>query len=156
MSKVPYNKTARYRQSLKKYTAKRRAWLDDKKNHPCEDCGHTFHPAAMQFHHVRGRKKFTVGNLTRSNKSLEAEMGKCVLLCANCHFVRHHSPPSEWELERLLTKWEKEARMRPPEYRAPKCWKCGKETPNGMYHIFFRGGRREAHLCKKCGGKYAV
>jgi hypothetical protein len=126
------------------------------KQQPCADCGFCFHPAAMQFHHVRGKKSFTIGSRIKSvsRGALEAEIAKCVLLCANCHAIRENCPPTEWELERLLSQWEKTARMRPAEYRFPKCWKCGRLMKRGMYHIFFRGGLREAHLCRKCGKPY--
>jgi hypothetical protein len=53
-------------------------------------------------------------------------------------------------LEALLRKWTVKA-YKPPEYRAPKCWGCGKEMYGEMWHVFFRGVEREAHLCKECG-----
>jgi 5-methylcytosine-specific restriction endonuclease McrA len=55
----------------------------------CADCGGTFHRAAMDFHHVDGRDDDKNISWIHSWKSLEEELKKCVLLCANCHRVRH-------------------------------------------------------------------
>lgn len=59
------------------------------KSFPCVDCGGTFHPAAMEFDHVRGSKKFNIGVKAMSRPDLIEEMAKCELRCANCHATRH-------------------------------------------------------------------
>lgn len=53
----------------------------------CVICGYNRFRGALDFHHVKGRKKFSVGNIgySRSWKKLKAELDKCVLVCANCH-----------------------------------------------------------------------
>ena len=61
-----------------------------KASHGCCICGENF-PAAMDFHHL-GDKEETISKL--SNRSwriprVQAEMDKCVLLCANCHRKVH-------------------------------------------------------------------
>jgi len=44
----------------------------------------------MHFHHVRGPKLFNIGNsLGKSLATIETEIAKCVILCANCHILRH-------------------------------------------------------------------
>lgn len=61
------------------------------KSGPCADCGLTFHPAAMDFDHVRGTKVIEVAQAYRRMFSLErlmAEIAKCDLVCAICHRVR--------------------------------------------------------------------
>ena len=77
---------------LEYYQKKReenRAWLDSLKERPCDDCGGEFHPRVMEFHHLRD-KKFLVSNVTmRARKKVLAEIEKCVLLCVNCHRMRH-------------------------------------------------------------------
>ena len=71
-----------------------REWLWAEKSNPCERCGGTFHPVAMQFDHLPGFKKvFEVGVSSRSKgiQALKAERAKCQLLCANCHaIIGHH------------------------------------------------------------------
>lgn len=60
------------------------------------------------------------------------------------------------ELKRMLEQWEPEAKMQPPAYRFAKCWNCGRSLYFGMWHLFFEEGRREAHICARCGEKYGV
>jgi hypothetical protein len=70
---------------------------------PCADCGRTFHPVAMHWHHLPGtRKKASLGDLAKrgSRKRVLEEIAKCELICANCHAVRtfvrsKHSLPGE-------------------------------------------------------------
>lgn len=63
----------------------------------CVKCGWSGHPAAFEFHHVRG-KDFAIGSA--ANKSwavVRRELKKCELLCSNCHRIEH-SRSSEPEL----------------------------------------------------------
>ena len=62
------------------------------KSGPCLDCGLRFHPAAMQFDHLKD-KSFNVGDkkVALSLQELEAEISKCEVVCANCHAVRTHN-----------------------------------------------------------------
>ena len=77
-----------------------KAWLEKlKSTTPCMDCGGIFHSCQMDFDHVRGTKKFQVCNSAaiRFRHTIEAEMSKCELVCANCHRLRTyrrltHSP----------------------------------------------------------------
>ena len=58
----------------------------------CADCGGVVHPQAYDFHHVDpSNKKGKVTQMLRQNswKTIVEELDKCVLLCANCHRVRH-------------------------------------------------------------------
>lgn len=69
--------------------AKAVAFLAGLKKGPCLDCGGHFHPAAMDFDHVRGEKKFCIAARKYSPLwMLEEESKKCDLVCANCHRVR--------------------------------------------------------------------
>lgn len=58
----------------------------------CCDCG-ARHPAVLQFHHRnREEKLFNISDAIKNKYSLEkviAEIRKCILLCANCHAIRH-------------------------------------------------------------------
>jgi hypothetical protein len=68
-----------------------REWLWAEKSKPCERCGGTFHPVAMQFDHLpgRGKKEFGVSMMYYSKglAALKEERKKCQLLCANCHHI---------------------------------------------------------------------
>ena len=60
------------------------------KKKKCKDCKHKFPPCCMDFHHVRGRKLFEVGDKigSYSLKKLFKEIKKCDVICANCHRIR--------------------------------------------------------------------
>jgi hypothetical protein len=57
----------------------------------CADCGYRAHSAALDFHHTGDDKSFGLSrNLTVAMGKALSEIAKCVVLCANCHRVRHH------------------------------------------------------------------
>jgi len=70
----------------------KKEWYAFKSTLKCTDCGF-FHIAALDFHHEDPKTK--LGNVHEfiSNgqfaKAYE-EIKKCVVLCANCHRIRHH------------------------------------------------------------------
>lgn len=76
----------------------RRAWLDGiKVASGCVDCGLSGPPEALTFDHVRGEKKFNVGqSWNQGRAALEAEIAKCEIVCANCHNVRTKRSAGEW------------------------------------------------------------
>ena len=58
----------------------------------CRSCGYQKCPEALEFHHRDGTEKdFSVSGrgYTRSWAKIRAEIGKCLLLCANCHREVH-------------------------------------------------------------------
>ena len=77
----------------------RREYIISKKNVPCADCGGTFPNYCMDFHHIDedtkhrgiGRKPFIDKMKQFSIKTIDEEIAKCVVVCANCHRIRHHS-----------------------------------------------------------------
>ena len=69
------------------------AWLDSlKEGKPCADCGRTYPPYVMEWHHLPGAEKALVLADTRraahSKELILAEIAKCELICANCHRER--------------------------------------------------------------------
>lgn len=56
----------------------------------CLACGYRRCPRALEFHHVSGDKEQPISQMLRSSMSkLKEELGKCVVLCANCHSELH-------------------------------------------------------------------
>lgn len=54
----------------------------------CVVCSYDKHPGVLDFHHVDPTTKlFAIsgGGFSRSWVRIEAELAKCVLVCANCH-----------------------------------------------------------------------
>lgn len=56
----------------------------------CADCGYRTHHAALEFDHVRGDKKYSVGGMVYSASltKIKEEIRKCDVVCANCHSIR--------------------------------------------------------------------
>jgi len=56
--------------------------------HPCVDCGET-DIVVLQFDHVRGKKFKEIGRMMACAwKTIEREIAKCVVRCANDHIRR--------------------------------------------------------------------
>lgn len=58
----------------------------------CLDCSGVFHPTVYDFHHLDPtEKEISPANaLQRKWENAVKELDKCVLLCANCHRLRHY------------------------------------------------------------------
>lgn len=67
----------------------------------CMCCGYNKYNGALDFHHINESTKefsLSVRGLTRSWKKIEAEIDKCLLVCANCHREIHGgllAPPQD-------------------------------------------------------------
>lgn len=62
-----------------------------KENTPCADCGNKFPAVCMDFDHIGDDKRDNVATLALNGVSiatLDAEIAKCELVCANCHRIR--------------------------------------------------------------------
>lgn len=72
---------------------KRYEKLNQLKDGPCADCKQSFHPAVMHFHHLDPSTKLgTIGGEAMNRwgwQRIVDEAAKCVLLCSNCHIMRH-------------------------------------------------------------------
>lgn len=55
----------------------------------CFDCKKSFPPCVFDFHHEGDKERNPSAALTMSPEKAEVEMLKCVLLCSNCHRIRH-------------------------------------------------------------------
>ena len=70
---------------------KKQDWLLEQKSQPCNDCGNTYDPICMDYHHIKP-KTYSISLMVNSDwsmKKIQAEMDKCVLICSNCHRLRH-------------------------------------------------------------------
>ncbi len=60
------------------------------KAHPCVDCGNS-DPRVLDFDHVRGVKKHNISDLKSLHfrwKTIQEEIEKCDVRCANCHRIK--------------------------------------------------------------------
>lgn len=65
-----------------------RKWLNPLKDAPCADCGRTLPPVAMDFDHLRDKVIGIADMSSWGRDKVLAELGKCELVCANCHRER--------------------------------------------------------------------
>ena len=62
------------------------------KGDKCQDCNREYHPSCYDFHHENPEEKdFSVGKhkQLKWGDKIQKELDKCILLCSNCHRVRH-------------------------------------------------------------------
>lgn len=66
--------------------------------HPCVDCGDT-DVCVLEFDHVRGKKSGNISWMVGKGFSwatIEAEIAKCEVRCANCHHIRESEKKRSW------------------------------------------------------------
>lgn len=84
------------RRYVKKHRANRTAFIRWLKSLPCFDCGRRYPPYVMDFDHVRGEKRYTIGGRRSDERlpgvislsKLQEEVMKCDVVCSNCHRIR--------------------------------------------------------------------
>ena len=93
--KAENNLNSRCKRCFNKYCAerwkKRKQIIIEERGGVCFDCKCSFHYSVFEFHHLDPlQKEF---NWSRARKLTEnkmrKEVEKCVMLCANCHRLRH-------------------------------------------------------------------
>ena len=80
------------REAVKRRRKKLREMARASKGSKCIICGYNKCQRALSFHHIDpAKKEFDLSSrgVTRSWKKVEAEIKKCVLVCANCHMEIH-------------------------------------------------------------------
>jgi hypothetical protein len=86
IANVAKNST-RYRDTARKHVQQL------KEASPCTDCGNHFPHYVMQWDHLSD-KKYNVSKAVQDGLSIETiekEIAKCELVCANCHCIRTHN-----------------------------------------------------------------
>ena len=56
----------------------------------CFDCGQSFQDCVYDFHHLYGKDMNPSAAIALSKERRDKELAKCVMLCSNCHRIRHH------------------------------------------------------------------
>ena len=67
-------------------------------SHPCVDCGQT-DVRVLEFDHVRGKKSGDISRMVGEGlswRTIEAEIAKCQIRCANCHRIREGERRGFW------------------------------------------------------------
>ena len=76
-----------HRKYRRKQLAEIKALIIVFKSRPCLDCGGKYPWYVMEFDHVRGKKKHKI-NQGLGRLTLQKEIAKCDVVCANCHSIR--------------------------------------------------------------------
>jgi len=83
------------REDIKVRRAQRIEYIKSKKDVPCKDCGVSYPGPVMEFHHLDPNTKDSNFGLRQmkcwSVQRIDQELSNCVVLCANCHRMRHLS-----------------------------------------------------------------
>jgi hypothetical protein len=90
---LPFKNKEDHRVWIQARRDKIREIVIEAKNKACLDCDRFYPSYVMTFDHVKGEKKFNIGEATARAKSIKAlleEIDKCEVVCHNCHAVRTH------------------------------------------------------------------
>ena len=101
-------------------------------SHPCVDCG-LADPLVLHFDHVRGRKLGDIGTMAQSTSTWErivAEIEKCEIRCATCHFKRH-ADRERWLKLTLATDASVRAPSLPTQNRSDLPFEAERTASNG-------------------------
>ena len=88
--------TEKMKISVKRYHNRRKEkfnkwFIDYKKKLKCEKCGISGeeHPYILDFHHINGNKRFSIGKagISYPKEEILKEIEKCIVVCANCHRI---------------------------------------------------------------------
>lgn len=82
------NRSRRQQAANTRNRDRKREWVEifgDK----CFDCGKTFPHCVYDFHHLSGKDVNPSKALSWSPVRAMEELSKCILLCSNCHRIRH-------------------------------------------------------------------
>jgi len=88
---LPYANKEQHKEWVKRRRLEIRRIIQEAKDVPCSDCDVSYPTCVMTFDHVKGIKKFHIGEATAKAKSIKAlleEIDKCEVVCHNCHAIR--------------------------------------------------------------------
>jgi hypothetical protein len=72
----------------------KKSYMVNKMGNKCYDCGNSYPDCVYDFHHLDpSQKDFKLSSVRSMDLELiDKELSKCVMLCSNCHRVRHWLP----------------------------------------------------------------
>lgn len=115
----------------------------------CKSCGYNKNISALEFHHINpDKKEFQIDMRHFSNMKLETlqlELIKCKLLCANCHREEHNQDLNLLEIPSIIKNCDKKSFENPSGSICPV---CGKRFPKSKGKIYC------SKECRKADKRY--
>jgi 5-methylcytosine-specific restriction endonuclease McrA len=126
------DRVARRRESWVRYSQRRRirikAELVTSMGGRCEDCGYDRSVWALDFHHRDpATKEFALGGFLGSIDRARRESEKCILVCANCHRIRHSRTKSSGSHPVVV--FRRKLKRRAVASAGGSCMGCGLSDP---------------------------
>ena len=89
---MPRHRTAKAKMFVKADRDRKAQHIRDRKSRPCTDCGVEYDWWVMQYDHVDpSTKEYEASKLSRRSwDTINTELNKCEVVCANCHRELHH------------------------------------------------------------------
>ena len=88
--RTTHKKSVSDRALIRRMTQKQKAV--DKFGDKCLDCQQSYPICCYDFHHLdTTEKEYSIGNAFNGYSYLDKELEKCVMLCSNCHRLRHYT-----------------------------------------------------------------
>lgn len=86
------NRAAYYAKYAAEYRLKHKIKAIEMLGNQCADCKQQYPTSVYDFHHLDPLEKDAppASILNKSWDNITKELSKCILLCANCHRIRHH------------------------------------------------------------------
>ena len=111
----------------------------------CVDCGYTGPDSAFELHHLdMSAKEFGLAEFGGSAARFFEEAKKCVLLCANCHRIRHSQMRSTARASSPVVEHRRRRKIRAVIYMGGACYSCGRSGPPGIFEFHHWDPRSKA------------
>ncbi|MBI2323399.1 MAG: hypothetical protein HYU87_00315 [Chloroflexi bacterium] len=123
-------KTYRYQ---KRHRRELKAIVIDLLGGRCQDCAYRACSAALDPHHADpSTKEFSFSAFGGSMSRLRAELAKCVLLCANCHRLRHAAEDVNAKGGPVV-EFRRRLKARAVAYMGDACSGCGRAGRQAIF-----------------------
>ena len=88
---MPYSKEKQAAYVMRRRDERKRILVDHFMDR-CSDCGGTFPVCCYDFHHIDPEtKSFEIApRLDGNMETIMEEAKKCIMICSNCHRIRHY------------------------------------------------------------------